>query len=111
MLKKRIFTIAPHKSTVDGFKGTIISIGPQTDAILNWFKLDDKLIPQLCVLTHQVQNTQWESVLRMPQWGLSYEQASSLSGAMLADLKHAPPQTIQVSIFFNILGHKLADFG
>jgi hypothetical protein len=36
----------------------------------------------------------------MPQWGLSYEQASSLSQAMLADLKHASLQMVQVSIIF-----------
>jgi hypothetical protein len=86
---------------VDGFQGTIISIGPQTDAVLDRFKLDDKLIPRLRVLTRKVRNTQWESVLRTPQWGLSYEQASSLSRAMLADLKHDSPQTIQVGIFFS----------
>jgi hypothetical protein len=104
------FAVAPHKSTVDGFDGAIISIGPQTDAVLDHFKLDDAIIPRLRVLTRKVRNTQWESVLRTPQWGLSYEQASSLSRAMLADLKHRTPKTVRVSFFsLDILAYNLAD--
>jgi hypothetical protein len=67
--------------------------------VLDCFKLDDAIIPHLRVLTQKVRNTQWESALRMPQWGLSYEQASSLSRAMHADLKHRTPKTVQVCIF------------
>jgi hypothetical protein len=36
---------------MDGFQGTIFSIGTQTDSILDRFDLDDSLIPWLHILT------------------------------------------------------------
>ena len=88
---------APRKSAADGFGGIIISLGPNTDNILNWFQLDDSLVPRLHVLTRKVCSTRWEAVLRTPHWGLTYEQASNLSRAMLADINGGPTQQIQVS--------------
>jgi len=77
---------APRKSRMDGFQGTIFSIGTQTDSILDRFDLDDSLIPRLRVLTQTVRSGKWEASLRGPKFRLSYEQASKLTNAMMKDL-------------------------
>src|ERR1700733_13196361 len=87
---------APRKSADDGFGGVIISFGPNTDNILDQFQLDDSLVPRLHVLTKKVRSTGWEAMLRTPYWGLTYERASNLSRAMLADINGGPTQNIQV---------------
>ncbi|KAL4077483.1 hypothetical protein J3A83DRAFT_4368814 [Scleroderma citrinum] len=46
----------------------LISIGPSTDTVLNYFKMSDK-----------------EAVLRSPQWNLTYKQAINLSQALIVD--------------------------
>jgi hypothetical protein len=74
----------PH----DGFNSAIISFGPETDSVLDRFQLSDSLLPRLRVLTMTIRSSRWEAVLRADQWGLSYEQAVNLSGALLADIKH-----------------------
>jgi hypothetical protein len=81
---------------VDGFQGTIISIGTQTDSILDRFDLDDSLIPRLRVLTQMVRSSRWEAVLRSSQFGLSYEQASKLTDAMMKDLGGVQNTTTKV---------------
>ena len=73
----------------DRFGDALISIGPHMDAVLDHFHLDDALIPRLRVLTTTVRSSKWEIALRNPQWGLNYEQAFSLSNAMIADINKA----------------------
>ena len=80
----------------DGFGGALISLGPQTDAVLDRFNLDDTLLPRLRVLTTTVRSSKWEATLRRSQWGLSYEQAVNLSKAMLADIKNQSLPQLQV---------------
>jgi hypothetical protein len=81
----------------DGFKGTIVSIGSHTDAIVDRYNLDDKLLTSLRVLSKTVRSSKWEAELR--DWGLNFEQASKLSSAMLADLDcHAPSAQIKVCV-------------
>ena len=91
----------PRKSLADGFHSALISIGPETDAVINWFALDDNLLPRLGVLTHQVRSSRWETVLRTPHWGLSYEQSANLARAMRADICGCQDQDIQVWFSLN----------
>ena len=93
---QHVATIPPHNSSADGFQGAIISIGPETDAIIDRFGLDDSLVPHLRVLTRQVRSSRWETVLRTPKWGLSYEQSANLAGAMRADICGRQDRDIQV---------------
>lgn len=82
----------------------LISVGPNTDAVLDRFKLGDQILPKLRVLATTIHSSQWESVFRSPKWDLSYKQASLLLKALLADLQGVPvnPDVIQVSNFFVI---------
>ncbi|KAG1899556.1 uncharacterized protein F5891DRAFT_1189705 [Suillus fuscotomentosus] len=52
--------------------------------------LGDEILPKLRVLASTVRSSRWESVFRSPKWDLSYEQASLLSKALLADLQDVP---------------------
>ena len=70
----------------DGYQGAIISIGTETDSVLDRFDLDDSLIPRLRVLTQTVRSSRWERVLRSHRFGLAYEQAAKLTDAMLKDI-------------------------
>lgn len=83
---RKIVRAAPRPSVLDGFDGTIIAIGPRTDAVLDRFNLPDTLIPRLRVLTQNRRSSQWEATLRTDRWGLSYEQAANLASAMAEDL-------------------------
>jgi hypothetical protein len=64
----------------------LISIGPNTDAVLDTFSLDDRLIPRLRILATTIRSNKWQAALRTPEWGLSFEQAMSLSNALQADV-------------------------
>jgi hypothetical protein len=64
--------------------------------MIDRFKLGDDLIPRLHALTCNVRSTRWEAVLRSSHWGLSYEQATNLSKAMLADISGDQTQKVQV---------------
>lgn len=72
------------------FSGTdyiaIISLGENTDKVLDDFNLDDKIIPQLHKLVMSIRNTKWEIVLTSSEWGLSLQEASVLVGALNEDL-------------------------
>lgn len=68
-----------------GFEGAIISIGPETDAMIEYFRLADTVVPRLRDLTQTVRSSRWEEVLRV-KWGLTFEQASKISTAMQSDL-------------------------
>jgi hypothetical protein len=91
----------PRKSLADGFHGALISIGPETDAVIDRFGLDDNLLPRLRVLTHRVRSSRWETVLRTPHWGLSYEQSANLAGAMRADICGRRDRDIKVWFSLN----------
>ena len=60
----------------------IISIGTETDSVLDRFDLDDSLIPRLRVLMQTVRSSRWERVLKSHRFGLAYEQAAKLTDAM-----------------------------
>lgn len=74
----------------------IISIGPNTDVVLDRFKMGDGLIPRLRELTTTVRNTRWEATLRSPKWGLTFEQAVHLTNALNADLQGSKSEAIMV---------------
>ena len=67
------------------FPPMLISIGPNTSAVLDCFKMSDGVLPQLWMLISTVCSSRWEAVLRSPQWNLTYEQAVNLSRALNAD--------------------------
>jgi hypothetical protein len=77
-------------------KNAIISMGSNTDTALDRFHLDDNLIPQLRTLVTTTRSSKWEAKLRGRDWGLSYEQAVTLSNALHADLGVARLVTVQV---------------
>ncbi|KAG1844313.1 hypothetical protein DFJ58DRAFT_731230 [Suillus subalutaceus] len=86
-----IFLVRPEFGyNAINFSPPLISIGPNTDAALDRFKLGDELLPKLRVLVGTVQSSRWELVLRSQKWDLSYEQASILANALLADLQGVP---------------------
>ncbi|KAF8878305.1 hypothetical protein BD779DRAFT_1474828 [Infundibulicybe gibba] len=62
-----------------GPQKVILSIGPNTDTILDVFELPDSLIPRLQVLMSTTRSTRWESALSGPEWGLTPKQASNVS--------------------------------
>jgi hypothetical protein len=90
----------PRQSSADGFQGALISIGPETDAVIDRFGLNDNLVPRLRVLTRKIRSSRWETVLRTPDWGLSYEQSANLAKAMQADICGRHSQAIQVLLRF-----------
>ncbi|KAG6875862.1 hypothetical protein C0992_001988 [Termitomyces sp. T32_za158] len=87
-----LFNFDPNScrpSTADGFEGTIVSIGPATDALLDQYGLPDSLIPRLRVLTQNVRNTAWEGVLRRKgsQFNIDSKLARKISKALHHDLR------------------------
>ena len=85
---------------MDGFGGTIISIGPFTDKVLKKFDLPDTLIPRLRVLTQRHKDSDWQFVLRSLEWGFTYEQVVNIAEAMKHDITLKPGfKVIQVSLF------------
>lgn len=65
----------------------IISIGANTDAVLDQFSLSDQIIPRLCKLVATIRSSCWEVILWNPSWNLNYEQAANLQRAFHADLE------------------------
>ena len=77
----------------------LISIGPNTDAVLDRFNLGDDILPRLYTLIGSARSSRWEAVLRSSPWNLTFEQASNLSNALLADLKGTPGFSITLVFF------------
>lgn len=65
----------------------ILSIGSQTDAVLEHFALDDTFVPRLRTLAQTVRSGRWEAALCSAEWGLRCDQAASLSNALLLDIQ------------------------
>ncbi|KIJ58420.1 hypothetical protein HYDPIDRAFT_34206 [Hydnomerulius pinastri MD-312] len=83
------FDIPPSVVLTDTtiFGPPLISIGPNTDAIFDRFKMGDEILPRLRTLIATVCSSRWEAVLRSQQWDLTYEQASNLARALAADVQ------------------------
>lgn len=97
-----IFSVQPDFKTHDAITNLgppLISIGPNTDTAIDRFQLGDNLLPKLHVLVRTVSSSRWESVFRSEKWDLTYEQASVLSKALLADFQGMPlnPEIVKVS--------------
>lgn len=91
------FILGPHKTqTVPLGSGAmeefIVSIGPQTDFLVDYFRLSDSLIPSLRDLAQTVWSSKWEATLTSSAWGLDHVQAAQLSKALLADIQTNPDQ-------------------
>ena len=70
------------------------------DAVIDQFGLNNNLIPHLRVLTCKICSSHWETVLRTPAWGLSYEQSANLAKAMQADICGPQSQAIRFCFAF-----------
>lgn len=81
VLRSSEFSPAPKLSL-----SPLISIGPNTDATLDRFKLGDNILPKLHLLITTVRSSRWEERLRSPAWDLNYEQAFKLAAALHMDL-------------------------
>ena len=83
----------------------IITIGPKTDAAIDQFGLLDSLIPRLHNMTRTIRSSRWQRALQGPEWGLSHEQALSLSRALLHDIgAEIPMVSIKLkSTLFSVL--------
>lgn len=73
----------------------LLSIGPNTDAVLDRFKIGDEAILKLRDLIVTVRSSRWEVVLRSPKWDLTYEQAFNLTKALHADLSGTPSNNLE----------------
>lgn len=65
----------------------LISLGANTDAILNCFGLSDQLLLCLHKLVRTIYNIYWKVMLVAMLWNLTYKQASNLSKALLVDFQ------------------------
>ena len=92
---------APRLSTDDGFKGAIISIGPETDSVLSQYKIPDNFILRLRVLSQTVRSSNWKYKLRTADYGLTLEQALHVSEAMIHDIENRPGFRVQVVSIFS----------
>jgi hypothetical protein len=68
----------------------LLSINPNTDAVLDHFKIGDEVILKLHDLIVTMHSSHWEVVLRSPKLDLTYEQAVNLIKALHVDLSGAP---------------------
>ncbi|KAG6369934.1 hypothetical protein JVT61DRAFT_13318 [Boletus reticuloceps] len=64
----------------------LMSLGPNTDAVIDQFNLGNKLLSPLQVLVRTMHSSCWEAVLSTTPWNLTYKQASHLARALAADL-------------------------
>ena len=79
------FWCSTRPSAADGYNGFIISISTNTDQAIDQFNLPHHVIPQLHVLGGAIQSSKWQVTLQGPGWGLTPEQAISVSRVMIAD--------------------------
>ena len=64
----------------------IISIGPETDGIIDRFRFPNSFITRLRHMVWTVRSSCWLQTLQAPEWGLGQEEAESLFNALLRDL-------------------------
>lgn len=102
-----LHTKSPSSSDDKVFGPPLISIGPNTDAVLDWFKIGDQTIPRLRELIATVRSSRWETVLRSPKWDFTYEQASNLMVALHADLNVPQMDSVHKVTLRNILALNL----
>jgi hypothetical protein len=57
------------------------------DTIIDRFKMDDTVLLKLHQLIRSVCSSHWEAVLHSPKWDLTYEEASNLTHALIADIQ------------------------
>ncbi|KAG1800238.1 uncharacterized protein HD556DRAFT_1305027 [Suillus plorans] len=85
----------------------LISIGPHTDATLDWLNLGDKNVLKLRTLIGTVHSSRWEAILRSPAWDLNALLADlqvgiwSINPEVAASLKH---RSSWLTSIFKLLG-------
>ncbi|KAI6016429.1 hypothetical protein PISMIDRAFT_117540 [Pisolithus microcarpus 441] len=85
-------------ASVDGekFSLPLISIGPDSDTIIDHFGLEDQILLQLHSLLGTVCSSHWEAILKSPEWGLHADQASILADTLLKDIQGSCNYTVAV---------------
>ncbi|KAG1740118.1 uncharacterized protein EDB91DRAFT_1082100 [Suillus paluster] len=78
------------------------NIRPHTDAMLDRFGLDDKVLLKLHELISSICSSHWEVALRSPKWDLTYEQAANLSKALHSDLDSSQLMFVGAKVWYNI---------
>ena len=70
---KEVFSdpISVEPSDTSAAGPVLISIGPNSDAILDRFGLGDNLLPRLHTLVRTARSSRWEAVLRPSPWHLT----------------------------------------
>ena len=93
---KEVFSdpISVEPSDTSAASPVLISIGPNSNAVLDRFGLGDDLLPRLHTLVRTTCSSHWEAVLRSSPWNLTPKQALNLSRALSADLKRLPDFSI-----------------
>jgi hypothetical protein len=86
------------------FGPPLIGIGPNTDAVIDRFKMGDQPILKLRELITTVRSSRWEVILRSPKWDSTYEQASNLMAALHADLNGHQMDGMHKVILLQIIG-------
>ena len=71
----------------DGFHGVIISIGPEIDQVLGYHRIEDDIIPCLCMLSQTIKRSHWKFKLCDPQYKLTTDQAVDITQAMKDDFR------------------------
>jgi hypothetical protein len=94
--------LKPAKPTGEtaSFGSPLISIGPHTDAMLDRFKMGDVVLLRLHELVGSVRSSRWEAVLRSSEFGLTYDEASTLTSALLMDIRGAQSMVTKAQVFF-----------
>jgi hypothetical protein len=69
---------APH--------GALISIGPNTDSVLDALNISAQIIPHLRFLVRFTSSRRWVTELQKHGWSLSPDEAAQIAHALIMDL-------------------------
>jgi hypothetical protein len=76
----------------------MISIRTETCATIDSLGLLEGAVLCLRVLACSTRSSKWEKVLSGPEWGLTREQATQLSNALLTDITGKPVSSIHLIV-------------
>jgi hypothetical protein len=76
----------------------LVSIGQKSDAVIDQFGLDDRLLPRLREMTTFHRSSRWVTLLQSEDWGLEYKVARALADALMSDLSFCTKANMKASI-------------
>jgi hypothetical protein len=92
--------LAKPMGETTSFGPPLISIGPHTDTMIDHFKMGDVVLLRLHELVGSVRSSRWEAVLQLSEFNLTYEEASTLTSALLMDIRGAQSIVTNAQVFF-----------